>query len=58
MYAQPRWHAGVLSALTFLLALMGSACTPSVQVPQRHAVPLPLSTPTSGVTGGRDQSLE
>src|SRR6266849_3980136 len=46
MYAQPRWHAGVLSALTFLLALMGSACTSSVQVPQRHAAPLTLSTPT------------
>src|SRR5712692_7144371 len=46
MYAQPRWHAGVLSALTFLLALMGSACTPSVQVPPRHAAPLTLSNPT------------
>src|SRR5712692_931674 len=46
MYAQPRWHAGVLSALTFLLALMGSACTPAVQVPQRPAAPLTLSNPT------------
>ena len=46
MYAQPCGHAGVLSALAFLLALMGSACTPSVQVPQRHAAPLTLSNPT------------